>query len=66
MGLFGSLFGKSKEQPASNPIREALFGDMPLEQWPREGSASNGFPWSAFISARSHLADGNQKDAINC
>ena len=66
MGLLGSIFGKSKEQPASNPIRETLFGDMPLEQWPREDSVSNDFPWSEFVSARSHLAAGNQNAAIDC
>jgi hypothetical protein len=66
MGLLDSFFGKSKEQPAPNSIRETLFGDMPLEQWPREDSVSKDFPWSAFASARSHLAAGNQEAAIDC
>ena len=65
MGIFGSLFGKGKKQPTPNPIRETLFGDMPLEQWPRDDSTSNVFPWSAFASARSHLAAGNKVAAVD-
>lgn len=48
-----------------NPIRETLFGDMPLEQWPPDDSTLNVFPWSAFASARSQLAAGNQEAAVN-
>jgi hypothetical protein len=59
----GSLFGKKKDA-APNPIRETLFGDMPLDQWPSDGEASNDVPWGAFVSARQHLAAGNQPDAI--
>jgi hypothetical protein len=66
MGFFGSVFGKKKEQAVPNPIRETLFGDMPLNQWPSEGSASDAFPWSEFVSARSHLAAGRQDAAISC
>jgi hypothetical protein len=65
MGLFSPIFAKAKEQPAPNPIRETLFGDMPLEQWPRDDSTSNVFPWSAFASARSHLTTGNQEAAVD-
>jgi hypothetical protein len=65
MSIFGSLFGKKKEA-APNPIRETLFGDMPLDQWPREGVSSEVFPWSAFVSARAHLAAGGQSDAVAC
>jgi hypothetical protein len=64
MGLFSSLFGKDKSQLVPNPIRETLFGDMPLEQWPP--TISNEFPWSEFEKARSHLVAGNQKAAIDC
>jgi hypothetical protein len=65
MSIIGSLFGK-KEEAAPNPIRETLFGDMPLDQWPEGGVSSESFPWSAFVSARSHLAVGRQSDAIGC
>ena len=63
--MFGSLFGKKKDA-APNPIRETLFGDMPLDQWPPDGDASDEVLWGAFVSARQHLAAGNQPDAIAC
>jgi hypothetical protein len=63
MSIFGSLFGK-KQEAGSNPIRETLFGDMPLDQWPRDDSTSQEFPWSAFALARSDLASGNQSTAF--
>ena len=66
MGLFGSIFGKAKQQPAPNPIRETLFGDMPLEQWPPANSVSKDFPWSMFETAREQLTAGNQDAAIGC
>ena len=51
---------------APNPIRETLFGDMPLDKWPSDGASSEVYPWSAFVSARSHLAAGRQSDAVAC
>ena len=65
MGILNSLFGKKTKQGAPNPIRETLFGDMPLDQWPRE-TAAEAFPWSAFVSARSHLAAGRPEAATTC
>jgi hypothetical protein len=65
MGLFSS-FNKAKQAPSPNPIRETLFGDMPLERWPQADTASKEFPWSEFEKARSHLTAGNQKAAIDC
>ena len=66
MGLLGSIFGKGKEQPTANSIRETLFGDRPLDEWPPANLDANEFPWIAFASARSHLAGGNQTAAIDC
>jgi len=57
------MFGKKKEA-APNPVRETLFGDMPLDQWPRNGTSLEIYPWSAFASARSLLAAGGQRDAV--
>jgi hypothetical protein len=62
MSIFSSLFGKKESAP--NAIRETLFGDMPLDQWPRDGVSSGSFPWSAFASARSHLSAGRPGDAV--
>lgn len=66
MGLLGSIFRQSKKQPLPNSIRETLFGDMPLDQWPREDSVTNIFPWSVFASACSNLANGDRDAAIKC
>jgi len=63
--MFDSLFGKRKAE-SPNSIRETLFGDMPLNQWPRDGVSSDMFPWSLFSLARSHLRDGNQVNAVAC
>ncbi len=43
----------------SNPIRETLFGDMPLESWPSGHGTMTGSPWSEFESARSLLSQGD-------
>jgi hypothetical protein len=63
MRIFSSVFGKKKET-TSSPIRETLFGDMPLGQWPNNGVSSETFPWSAFALARSHLSSGRQNAAV--
>jgi hypothetical protein len=65
MGIFGSLFGKKKGPAGPNPIRETLFGDMPLAQWPVDVSIANIFPWDAFVTARSELAAGNSTAAVS-
>lgn len=64
MSFFDSLFGKKKKAAAPISIRDMLFGDMPLDQWPQGGSASDAQPWGRFVSAREHLAAGRQADAI--
>lgn len=62
--------GTSKTTPAtrkdSTPasLRDTLFGDLPLDQWPGHGSPVDAFPWSAFASARFHLAEGRKDKAI--
>ena len=56
------LFRKKKEVP--NPIRDTLFGDMPLDRWPPDGVPLETFPWKGFVSARSYLAAGSQSDAV--
>jgi hypothetical protein len=66
MGFFSSIFGKKKERVTTYPIRDTLFGDMSLDQWPCEGSASDAFPWSDFALARSHLTAGRLEAAISC
>lgn len=43
-------------------MREVLFGDAPLEAWPA-GRDATGEPWSSFIEARDHLAQGRRAEA---
>jgi hypothetical protein len=59
--MFNRLFSKPK--PVSNSIRETLFGDMPLNKWPAE-ETNQIFPWSAFITARNHIANSSFENAI--
>ena len=44
-------------------VRDTLFGDVPLDRWP-EGEGADSFPWSAFVLARSQLAEGRLPAAI--
>jgi hypothetical protein len=57
---------------AAESLWPLLFGDVPMDEWPRadaEGTAEGGAvadqpPWSYFVDARRHLADGDQDLAI--
>ena len=64
MGLFDALLGRKKKDHAPASVRDTLFGDMPLDQWPRGGDAVNGVPWDDFAAARAHLAAGRKAEAI--
>jgi hypothetical protein len=46
-------------------IRDTLFGDLPLEQWPSASSEADGFPWSAFVAARRALERGDTAAAVS-
>jgi hypothetical protein len=59
-----SLFGKKTQ--AVNPVREVLFGDVPMAQWPPKDDAGAAFPWDAFVSARAHVAAGQVAPAVAC
>lgn len=58
------MFGLFKKPRPVNPIREALFGDMPLEQWAGANTPSSLPPWNLFAQSREALAAGNLPDAI--
>jgi hypothetical protein len=45
-------------------IRDTLFGDVPLAQWP-EPDPADSFPWSSFVAARSHLAERRLAQAVS-
>lgn len=47
-------FFKKKEKPQPAIIRDTLFGDLPLSQWPSDTTLS-AEPWGSFLQARKHL-----------
>jgi len=59
-----SLNGAPKQRPPI-ALRDTLFGDLPLDQWPQDTLHGDIFPWSAFVSARVALASGNTAAAID-
>ena len=54
------------EKPRKSPeIRDTLFGDMPLAEWPGQDRANSAAePWLWFVQARNHLDAGDQSSAI--
>jgi hypothetical protein len=45
-------------------VRDVLFGDLPLSQWPHEDVPSQGEPWTSFVEARRCLEAGQSAPAI--
>ena len=45
---------KKKEKPPQTTIRDTLFGDLPMVEWPSDSSL-NTEPWVSFIQARKYL-----------
>ena len=56
-----NLFKKKKKEPE---IRNVLFGDLPLSEWPKELSVANEEPWASFVAARDHMSNGQPEKAI--
>jgi hypothetical protein len=58
-------FKKEKPKPASSSvtIRDTLFGDLPMTEWPRDPNTT-GEPWAGFVQARNYLAVKNNPAAI--
>lgn len=56
-----NLFKKKKPQVN---IRDILFGDVPIAQWPKEDKTNVEEPWATFVKARSHLRRKENPQAI--
>ena len=58
-------FKKEKPTQASSPvtIRDTLFGDLPISEWPRDPHTT-GEPWVSFLQARNHVDAKNNAAAI--
>lgn len=54
-------FFKKKEKPQPVTVRDTLFGDMPMTEWPRDPGLT-GEPWGSFVQARQYL-DKRDKDS---
>lgn len=58
-----TMFWKKKEKQAPNDkIRETLFGDMPINEWAKEGLKEE--PWSSFLKAKNLIAAHQDQAAI--
>lgn len=47
-----NLFKKRKPEPPRGSLRDTLFGDLPLSEWPSDPSSAGGEPWASFVAAR--------------
>ncbi len=67
MGLFRKKSNSNDDSnknsgPEGYELRDTLFGDLPLEHWQGNGSASK--PWPSFVAAHQALQRGQAKPAI--
>src|SRR5262245_33280242 len=61
------MFGKGKRsspQPARPSVRDTLFGDLPMEQWPMGDAGAEHEPWKAFVLARKAMRENRPDEAI--
>ena len=65
--MFQSLLNKlrgNEPTPPPSGIREVLFGDLPLLEWPRPDSGlTTTEPWTWFVAAQQALAASNPAEA---
>jgi hypothetical protein len=55
---------KKKEKPQPITIRDTLFGDLPIAEWPREAGLTME-PWVSFLQARRYLDQKDKDSAIS-
>lgn len=61
--LFNKLRGGNPTPPASG-LRDVLFGDLPLAQWPRPGAGLATIePWTYFAAAQQAVQQNNPAEA---
>lgn len=60
------MFGlKAKPAPPPAPsLRDTLFGDAPMSQWPSSMTSAAYEPWASFVRARKAFEAGNRDEAI--
>ena len=60
--MFNLFKKKEKPQPAMT-VRDTLFGDLPISEWPR-GEDATAEPWLSFVKARKLWDKGDKTSAI--
>lgn len=58
-----NFFKKKEKSPAATGIRDTLFGDMPMSEWPSDPGLGQE-PWAFFVQARNHLERRDKDSAI--
>jgi hypothetical protein len=58
------MYGKSKKKPSHLEIRDVLFGDLPISEWPGETATAEIEPWRSFSKARDYLHAGETHEAV--
>lgn len=67
MGFFDTIFGgKQKASGVPASIRDTLFGDMPLDQWPKKGGLAELAPWDEFAKAQQLIGANKTVEAAEC
>jgi hypothetical protein len=61
-GIMFNWFKKEKPRQTVG-IRDTLFGDMSISEWPGNGG-NNTEPWGSFVQARQHLDKKDKNSAI--
>ena len=59
-----NLFKKREPERPRVELRDTLFGDLPLSEWPADPSSAGGEPWSSFAAARRSLDAGDRASAV--
>ncbi len=59
------MFNIFKRKPSPPSVRETLFGDLPISQWPAKAVAGDAEPWVSFSRAGDHLKSGRSQEAVN-
>lgn len=59
-----NLFKKRKPDPPRAELRDTLFGDLPLSEWPPDSSPAEGEPWDSFVAARRALESNDPHAAV--
>lgn len=58
------MFDFLKKKPEPREMRDLLFGDLPLAEWPSSDPPPVEEPWASFVRARTHLEAGRKREGI--